>query len=58
MADVILVALIVAFIAICVAYVSWCDRIIGADDAVADTPTRPATDTTPIAAPEPETVTS
>lgn len=33
MADLVLVALIIVFIAICVAYVSWCDRIIGRDDA-------------------------
>lgn len=42
MADVVLVALIVAFIAICVAYVSWCSRIIGTDDAVGDAPVRQA----------------
>lgn len=29
MADVILVALILAFTALCLAYIAWCDRIIG-----------------------------
>jgi hypothetical protein len=32
MADFILVSIMVAFIVLCVAYVTWCDRIIGADD--------------------------
>jgi hypothetical protein len=32
MADIILVAVTLAFIAICVGYVNWCDRIIGPDD--------------------------
>ena len=32
MADLVLVAVIVAFTALCVAYISWCDRIIGPDD--------------------------
>ena len=32
MADLVLVALIVAFTALCVAYISWCDRIIGPDE--------------------------
>jgi hypothetical protein len=32
MADLILVSILVAFIAMCVAYVGWCDRIIGTDD--------------------------
>jgi hypothetical protein len=32
MADIILVAATLAFIAICVGYVNWCDRIIGPDD--------------------------
>ena len=31
MADVIFVAVICAFFALCVAYVRWCDRIIGPD---------------------------
>jgi hypothetical protein len=43
MADFVLVAILVAFIGLCIAYVAWCDRIIGADD--------PAGQTTP-AAPE------
>jgi hypothetical protein len=32
MADIILVAVTLAFIAVCVGYVNWCDRIIGPDD--------------------------
>ena len=35
MADLVLVAVIVAFAALCVAYISWCDRIIGPDEASA-----------------------
>jgi len=31
MADLVLVAVIVAFTGLCVAYISWCDRIIGPD---------------------------
>ena len=31
MADVIFVAVICAFFALCVVYVRWCDRIIGAE---------------------------
>ena len=34
MADLVLVALIVAFTALCVAYIWWCDRIIGPDEPV------------------------
>jgi hypothetical protein len=34
MADIILVAVTLAFIGICVAYVNWCDRIIGPDPTV------------------------
>lgn len=36
MADLVLVTLIVVFTALCVAYISWCDRIIGPDDLAAD----------------------
>ena len=32
MADVIFIAITIAFFLICVAYVNWCDRIIGPDD--------------------------
>ncbi len=32
MADVVIVVTILAFICVCVAYVEWCDRIIGRDD--------------------------
>ena len=31
-ADVLFILITVAFFAICVAYVRWCDRIIGADE--------------------------
>jgi hypothetical protein len=34
MADVIFVAVICAFFALCVVYVRWCDRIIGSDDSI------------------------
>jgi len=37
MADLVLVAVIVSFTALCVAYISWCDRIIGPDDSDAVT---------------------
>ena len=33
MRDVIVLAVTVAFFALCVAYVRWCDRIIGPDPA-------------------------
>ena len=36
MADLVLVSVIIGFIAVCATYVSWCDRIIGADHAAAD----------------------
>lgn len=32
MADLVLVALILASAAVCVAYISWCDRIIGSGE--------------------------
>lgn len=31
MADILMVLLFLAFTGLCVAYVSWCDRIIGPD---------------------------
>ena len=34
MADLVLVALIIAFTALCVAYISWGDRSIGPDEPV------------------------
>jgi hypothetical protein len=37
MADFVLVAILVAFIGLCIAYVAWCDRIIGADDPAGQT---------------------
>ena len=36
MRDVIVVVITVAFFALCVAYVRWCDRIIGPDPAPAE----------------------
>jgi hypothetical protein len=53
MKDVIVVAIIAVFFALCVAYVRWCDRIIGPDpddlrDHDVDEPT--AEDVTDIAA--------
>lgn len=32
MGDIVFVAATIAFFVICVLYVNWCDRIIGADD--------------------------
>lgn len=32
MADLIFVSILVAFFALCVMYLKWCDRIIGRDD--------------------------
>jgi hypothetical protein len=32
MADIVLIALTLGFVALCVAYIAWCDRIIGPDD--------------------------
>ena len=32
MADIVLVTVILAFTALCVAYISWCDKIIGSED--------------------------
>ena len=38
MRDVLMLATIVAFFSLCIAYVWWCDRIIGPDpDGLADT---------------------
>ena len=36
MADLVLIAVMLGFIALCVAYISWCDRIIGPDDVSGD----------------------
>lgn len=36
MRDVVMLAVIAAFFALCVAYVWWCDRIIGPDADVLD----------------------
>jgi hypothetical protein len=34
MADLILVSIFIAFVALCVVYVGWCDRIIGSEELV------------------------
>jgi hypothetical protein len=33
MRDIVMLVLIMAFFAVCIAYVRWCDRIIGPDPA-------------------------
>lgn len=38
MADVLMIAMVLGFFAVCIAYVSWCGRIIGPDDEVLDAP--------------------
>ena len=38
MADTLMVAIMVGFIALCVAYIRWCDSIVGRDDAPPATP--------------------
>ncbi len=35
MADTLIVAILLGFIAICIAYTKWCDHIIGPDEAQA-----------------------
>lgn len=44
MADLVIVTVIIAFTALCVAYISWCDRIIGPEELPVDSavPTAPA----------------
>jgi hypothetical protein len=42
MTDFVLIAALLAFIALCVAYVGWCDRIIGPDEPASDAPSAPA----------------
>jgi hypothetical protein len=34
MTDVLMVLTMVAFVLVCVGYVSWCDRIVGNDDGL------------------------
>jgi hypothetical protein len=36
MADVVMIAILTGFTALCVAYIGWCDRIIGTDDPSTD----------------------
>jgi hypothetical protein len=42
MADLIFIALLIAFFALCVVYVQWCDRIIGPDEFTAEGGDEPA----------------
>lgn len=46
MADLVYVAIILAFTAICIAYIGWCDRIIGPDQP--DTASDPSADTSSV----------
>jgi hypothetical protein len=36
MTDLVLIVATLAFVAICVAYIGWCDRIIGPDEPYGD----------------------
>jgi hypothetical protein len=36
MADLLLVSVLLAFVLLCVAYITWCDRIIGAEEPRVD----------------------
>jgi hypothetical protein len=36
MADILMVAIMVGFIAVCIVYTRWCDSIIGRDDPQSD----------------------
>jgi len=45
MADLIFVSIIGAFFALCVLYLRWCDRIIGADDFTTAPDDRPVPST-------------
>jgi len=38
MTDVVLILTTLAFVALCVAYIGWCDRIIGPDEFQTDAP--------------------
>ena len=46
MADLIFIAVICAFFALCVLYIRWCDRMIGPDDFAAEPAATTATDNT------------
>jgi hypothetical protein len=50
MADLLFVALTFAFIALCVGYIWWCDRIIGPDDFGLDPEALIQTDTSEVTA--------
>ncbi|MCU1361021.1 MAG: hypothetical protein JWN99_2310 [Ilumatobacteraceae bacterium] len=45
MADLVLIAVTLGFVALCVAYISWCDHIIGPDDFGPDSTPSAATGT-------------
>lgn len=47
MGDLIFVLVTLAFFAICVAYVNWCDRIIGPDEFVAGSDSADPTQASP-----------
>lgn len=49
MADLVIVSVILAFTALCVAYISWCDRIIGSDELRVDEPAEPRAEQTAMA---------
>ncbi len=36
MADLLLVSVLLAFVLVCIAYITWCDHIIGSDDRRVD----------------------
>ena len=40
MADIAMIAIFLVFFAVCVAYVRWCERIIGPDETVGDVTVR------------------
>ena len=56
MLDALMLTAIVAFFALCVAYVSWCDRIIGPDPFEADDEIGTHDEATRVAADGPEEV--
>jgi hypothetical protein len=42
MADLLFIVLLIAFFALCVVYIQWCDRIIGPDAFIAEGGDEPA----------------
>ncbi|MGB8861945.1 MAG: hypothetical protein WCC60_22000 [Ilumatobacteraceae bacterium] len=47
MADLVIVTIIIAFTTLAVAYISWCDRIIGPDESSIDVTPPPDATATP-----------